>query len=74
MIIFERISYVEIITQSRNKIFDKVFPTVVGGVLMLTGAGTGFADASSAADLVTTSLGLATDVGLEVADFVTDKV
>ncbi|SEK03329.1 hypothetical protein SAMN05444007_11270 [Cribrihabitans marinus] len=55
-----------------NKIFDKVFPVVVGLTLTATSAGTGFADSSSVADFVSTSVGLVADISLEAADFAQD--
>ena len=50
------------------QIFDKVFPLVVSGILVVASAGTGFADASSVADFVVTGASLGIDIGSEIAD------
>ena len=53
------------------QIFDKVFPLVVSGILVVASAGTGFADASSVADFAVTTASLGIDIASEITDLAT---
>ena len=50
------------------QIFDKVFPLVVSGILIVASAGTGFADSGSAVEFVVTGASLGIDVATELGD------
>ncbi|MEO0401537.1 MAG: hypothetical protein AAF214_04105 [Pseudomonadota bacterium] len=52
------------------QIFDKVFPLVVSGILIVASAGTGFADSGSAVEFAVTGGSLGIDVATEIADLV----